>query len=46
MWTVVKQALDRLVGEGILEAVNYADWASSIVLILKQMGILLELGWF
>ena len=44
MRTVVKQAFDHLVGEGILEAVNYAGWVFSIVLILKQMGILLKLG--
>ena len=35
MRTVVEQALDHLVGEGIVEPVNYADWASPInVLIL------------
>ena len=36
MWTVVEQALDHLVDEGIVEPINYADWASPInVLILK-----------
>ena len=36
MWTVVEQALDHLVGEGIVEPVDYVDWPSPInVLMLK-----------
>ena len=34
--TVVEQELDRLVGEGILESINFADCASPIVPVLKS----------
>ena len=38
MHTVVEQELDRLVSNGILEPVQFADWASPIVPVLKADG--------
>ena len=38
MRTVVEQELDRLVSNGILEPVQFADWASPIVPVLKADG--------
>ena len=38
MRTVVEQELDRLLSEGILESVKFADWASPIVPVLKADG--------
>ena len=38
MRTIVEQELDRLVSEGILEPVKFADWASPIVPVLKADG--------
>ena len=34
----VEQELDRLVSEGILEPVQFADWAAPIVPVLKSDG--------
>ena len=38
MRTIVEQELDRLVSDGILEPVQFADWASPIVPVLKADG--------
>ena len=34
----VEQELDHLVNEGILEQVQFADWAAPIVPVLKNEG--------
>ena len=38
MQSIVGQELDQLVSDGILEPVQFADWASSIVPVLKAYG--------
>ena len=38
MRTIVEQELDCLVSDGILEPVQFADWASPIVPALKADG--------
>lgn len=38
MRTIVEQELDRLVSDGILEPVQFADWISLIVPVLKADG--------
>ena len=38
MRTIVEQELDRLVSDGIIEPVQFADWASPIVPVLKADG--------
>ena len=42
MQAKMEQEIDRLVNEGILELVQFADWAVPIVSVLKINGSLLE----
>ena len=38
LWSQVEEALDKLEKEGIIEQVDFAEWAAPIIPVMKQKG--------